>query len=218
MDDSQEIGPRQDPVVPQQYEAWANVYDRFWARYVNQTLPVLRRVADVQPGERVIDLACGTGEFERLVLAAEPRAQLIGVDLSPSMLERARAKLDGQGDVRFEEADVHALPFGTGAFDVAVCANTFHYFSHPGHVLREARRVLRPNGRVVILDWCRDFWTCRVMDAVLRILDPAYQHCYALDEMRGLLEATDFAIRESFRYRFDLIWGMMVVHAEIGHS
>jgi hypothetical protein len=71
--------------------------------------------------------------------------------------------------------------------------------------------VLIPNGRLVMLDWCRDFWTCRVMDAVLRILDPAYQHCYTLGEMRSLLERADFALQDQFRYRFDLVWGMMVV-------
>lgn len=216
MDEFQDGAPRQDPTVSQQYDAWAKVYDLFWARYVNRTLPVLRRAAEVQPGERVVDLACGTGELERRVLDAEPRAQLVGVDLAPSMVERARAKLDAQPRVRFEEADVHALPFEAGTFDVAVCANTFHYFTHPVQVLREARRVLRPDGRLVILDWCRDFWTCRVMDAVLQVLDPAYQHCYTLEELGGLFEAADFVIRDSFRYRFDWVWGMMVVQAERG--
>jgi ubiquinone/menaquinone biosynthesis C-methylase UbiE len=204
---------RQDPSVPEQYDAWARVYDLFWGRYVNQTIPVLQRAADVQAGERVLDLACGTGAFEQRVLAAVPDAQIVGVDLAPAMVERARAKLDGRPNVRFEQADVHDLPFEDNAFDVAVCANTFHYFTHPEAVLAEARRVLRPGGRLVVLDWCRDFWTCRVMDAVLPFIDPAYQHCYTLDEMRPLLAGADFSTQQQFRYRFDLIWGMMVVEA-----
>jgi ubiquinone/menaquinone biosynthesis C-methylase UbiE len=167
----------------------------------------------VAPGERVLDLACGTGTFERRVLADVPDATLVGVDLAPSMVERARAKLDGQPGVRFEQADVHALPFGDDAFDVAVCANTFHYFTHPEKVLAEARRTLRPGGRLVVLDWCRDFWTCRVMDAVLSLIDPAYQHCYTLDEMQALLDAAGFSPQHPLCYRFDLIWGMMVVDA-----
>jgi ubiquinone/menaquinone biosynthesis C-methylase UbiE len=204
---------RQDPSVPEQYDAWANIYDVFWARYVNKTIPVLQRVADVASGERVLDLACGTGTFERRVLTDVPDATLVGVDLASSMVERARAKLGGQPGVRFEQADVHALPFEDDAFDVAVCANTFHYFTHPEEVLAEARRVLRPGGRLVVLDWCRDFWTCRVMDAVLPLIDPAYQHCYTLDEMQALLDAAGFSTQRPFRYRFDLIWGMMVVDA-----
>ena len=204
---------RQDPSVPKQYDAWARVYDLFWARYVNKTIPVLQRAADVQAGERVLDLACGTGTFERRVVEDVPDANVVGVDLAPAMVERARAKLDGQPGVRFEQADVHDLPFDDDVFDVAVCANTFHYFTHPEQVLVEARRVLRPGGRLVVLDWCRDFWTCRVMDAVLPLIDPAYQHCYTLDEMRDLLTESDFLPQRQFRYRFDLIWGMMVVEA-----
>ncbi|WP_263808075.1 class I SAM-dependent methyltransferase [Salinibacter sp.] len=213
MSHSHDRTPRQDPAVPAQYDAWATVYDLFWARYVNKTIPVLQRVADVTAGERGLDLACGTGPFEWRVLDEEPDATLVGVDLSPAMVERARAKLDGRPGVRFEQADVHDLPFGDNAFDVAVCANTFHYFTHPEQVLTEARRVLRPGGRLVVLDWCRDVWTCRVMDAVLPHLDPAYQYCYTLDEMRALLAEADFSTHRQFRYRFDLIWGMMVVEA-----
>ena len=203
----------QDSSVVEQYDAWAHVYDWFWARYVNQTIPVLQRAAAVQPGERVLDLACGTGEFERRVLEATPEAELVGIDLAPSMVERAQAKLAGTPGVRFEQADVHDLPSPDEAFEAVVCANTFHYFSHPEQVLREARRVLRPGGRLVLLDWCRDFWTCRVMDAVLQRIDPAYQTCYTLAEMRQLLGSTSLRHRYDFRYRFDVVWGMMVVEA-----
>jgi hypothetical protein len=51
------------------------------------------------------------------------------------------------------------------------------------------------------------------MDAVLHVVDPAHQHCYTLDELRTLLEAAAFSIQNPFRYRFDLVWGMMAVEA-----
>ncbi|MFB6230615.1 MAG: class I SAM-dependent methyltransferase [Salinibacter sp.] len=204
---------RQEVSVAKQYDAWAHVYDRFWRRYVNQTVPVAQRAAAVEPGERVVDLACGTGELERRLAAAVPDIDVVGVDLAPSMIERARGKLAGTAGVRFERADVHDLPFQDDAFDVAICANTFHYFTAPDVMLREAARVLGPDGRFIVLDWCRDFWTCRVMDGVLRHIDPAYQHCYTLDEMAAFLENAPFDLRYHFRYRFDLIWGMMVVEA-----
>lgn len=207
------LSARQDSSVTTQYEAWASIYDLLWRRYVNKTLPVLKRALDLVPGERMLDLGCGTGELERLILTDTADVQLIGVDIAPSMIERARGKLAHEEGVRFEQADAHDLPFEDASFDVIACGNTFHYVSHPEVVAQEAARVLRPGGRLVLLDWCRDFWTCRVMDAVLRRLDPAYHTCYTLDELADFLAPTAFSLHEAFRYRFDLVWGMMVVEA-----
>lgn len=203
----------QDPSVPSQYDAWAQVYDRLWRRYMNQTLPVIRRTASVGQNERVLDLACGTGELMHRIARRTAEVDLVGVDLAPAMVERAREKLSGVPAAHPRQADSHDLPFADDTFDVILCANTFHYFTHPQVVLAEVRRVLRPDGRLVLLDWCRDFWTCRLMDAVLRRIDPAYETCYALAEMTSLLGGASFRVTESFRYRFDLVWGMMVVTA-----
>ena len=205
--------PHQDPSVPDQYDAWAQVYDVLWARYMDQTLPVAQRAATVEPGERVLDLACGTGDLLRRLAQETPDAKLRGIDLSSKMVTRARRKLTEVSSAAVDQADAHDLPFGDNAFDVLVCANTFHYFTHPARVVQEARRVLRPTGRLVLLDWCRDFWTCRVMDAVLQYIDPAYEGCYTLDELTALLEHASLAVPKAFRYRFDLVWGMMVVTA-----
>lgn len=206
-------GERQDRSVPDQYDRWARIYDRLWRRYMNRTLPVARQTAAVAPDDRVLDLACGTGELLRRIARHTPEADLTGIDLAPAMVEQARGKLAEVPGVRVEQADAHDLPFRDDAFDVVVCASTFHYFTHPAVVLAEARRVLRPTGRLVVLDWCRDFWTCRVMDAVLRRLDPAHHDCYTVDEMTSLLRAAGLGVRDPFQYRFDLVWGMMVVEA-----
>lgn len=208
------ISRSQDPIVPRQYDAWARVYDVLWRRYMNKTLPVLQDAAQIQPGERVFDLACGTGELERRIVEATPDVELVGVDLAPAMVDRARSKIGHLPHVSFLKADAHDLhPFADASFDVVVSANTFHYFTHPERVLMEAARVLRPGGRLVVLDWCRDYWACQLMDAVLPWVDPAYQHCYTVDEMHALVEAAPLTYRNAFRYRFDLVWGMMVIEA-----
>lgn len=204
---------RQDQSVADQYDTWAQVYDWLWARYMNQTLPVAQRMAAVAPGERVLDLACGTGELLRGIAQDTPGAELIGIDLAPKMVRRARSKLSGVPKAQVRRADAHALPFEDNSFDTIVCASTFHYFTDPEAVLAEAHRVLGPDGKLVLLDWCRDFWTCRVMDRVLRVADPAHTYCYTLDELTALLEQASFDGAHTFRYRFDLVWGMMGVTA-----
>lgn len=204
---------RQDTSVPSQYDAWARIYDLLWARYMNQTLPVAQQTAAVRTGEHVLDVACGTGELLSRVATETPGAELTGVDLAPKMVERARKKLSDEPNAHVERADAHDLPYADDTFDVVVCANTFHYFTHPEQVLEEVRRVLEPEGRLVLLDWCRDFWTCRTMDAVLQYVDPAYETCYTRAELTTLLARASFEVPDAFRYRFDVVWGMMVVTA-----
>jgi ubiquinone/menaquinone biosynthesis C-methylase UbiE len=174
---------------------------------------VVQRAAAVRTGERILDLACGTGELLRRIAAEIPEADPTGVDLAPGMIDRARRKLAGVPHAQVQQADAHDLPFDESSFDAAVCANSFHYFSHPQQVLAEARRVLRSDGRLVLLDWCRDYWTCKGMDAVLQRVDPAYDTCYTIDELTTLLERAGLRTQYMFRYRFDLVWGMMVATA-----
>lgn len=203
----------QDLTVPHQYERWARVYDLLWRRYMNQTLPVLQRTANLTPGERILDLGSGTGELARRICASTPGLDIVGVDLAPAMVEQAQQKLENVEAASFVHADAHELPFEDASFDVVVSASTFHYLTFPHRVLQEVGRVLRPEGRLVVLDWCRDFWTCRVMDVVLTMIDPAHRRCYTLDEVVSLFGASPLTFRSGFRYRFDVVWGMMVVEA-----
>lgn len=204
---------RQDTSVTAQYDAWARVYDLVWARYMDQTLPVALRTAKVAPDDRVLDLACGTGELLHRLAQDVPVAELRGIDISSEMVARARRKLATASGARVQRADAHDLPFADNSFDVVVCASTFHYFTRPRAVLSEVRRVCRSGGRFVLLDWCRDYWACRVMDAVLQWLDPAYTTCYTLGQLTATLESTSFRVSDAFRYRFDIVWGMMVTTA-----
>jgi len=203
----------QDSTVAAQYDSWARFYDLLWRRYMNRTLPVVRDTAAVRPDEQVLDLACGTGELLRRLARTGSTAELTGVDLAAGMVGHARHKLADHPEVSVEQADAHDLPFADATFDVIVSSSTFHYFTHPETVLAEARRVLRPQGRFVVLDWCRDYWTCRVMDSVLQYVDPAHGTCYTLPELVDYFDAAGWTLRSSFRYRFDLVWGMMVVDA-----
>lgn len=203
----------QDPAVARQYDGWARVYDRFWDRYVDKTLSVVLDRAVVDPGERVLDLACGTGELERRLVDSVPEVEGVGVDVAPSMIEQARTKLRDAPAVSFVWGDAHTLPFDDASFDVVVCANSFHYFTRPMAVLEEAARVVRPGGRLFLLDWCRDFWTCRAMDTFLQWVDPAHHRCYSLAELSTFTGAAGFHVRSTFRYRFDVVWGMMGVEA-----
>lgn len=196
-----------------QYNQLAQIYDRRWGRYVTNTLAFLKEWATVSPSALVLDIACGTGELERLLLEDNPAQHITGVDISEQMLIQAQQKLKSYLHVSFKRAAASALPFPDKSFDVVVSANAFHYFSDPTTALAEMRRVLKSDGKVIILDWCKDFLLCRVFDWVLKLLDPAYQQCYTEAELHELLETAGFRIAYAQRVRFDVIWGLMVVTA-----
>lgn len=199
--------------VQRQYDRWAPVYDALWGRYARRTLRVLDAWAAAAPHEAVLDVGCGTGAFEARLLARYPSQRITGVDLSARMVAVAREKLSGYPSAAFVQAPASALPFADGAFDVVVSASVFHYFEDPHAALGEMQRVLRPGGRLVLLDWCRDFWTCRVMDAVLTLLDPAHRTCYTLADLLAMLRHAGLAVRRFERFRLDLIWGLMITEA-----
>jgi ubiquinone/menaquinone biosynthesis C-methylase UbiE len=199
--------------VRQQYDQVAAVYDQRWSRYVTHTLEFLKAWVSLSPTDRVLDVACGTGEFERIVLLAHPTQEIVGVDFSESMVAIARQKARTFPQVSFQVATASALPFADHQFDVVVCANAFHYFDDPIVALMEMKRVLKPTGKVVILDWCRDFFLCRVCDVVLKLFDPAHQRCYTEGEFHDLLTSAGFEVVRSRRIRFGWVWGLMVATA-----
>lgn len=104
-------------------------------------------LAAVGPGSRVLDVATGTGDLA--IEAASRGADVVGTDFSEAMLERARAKAPG---IAFEQGDALALRYPDGAFDAATVGFGARNFADLDQGLREMARVVRPGGRVVVLE------------------------------------------------------------------
>jgi ubiquinone/menaquinone biosynthesis C-methylase UbiE len=113
-------------------------------------------LAGVRPGMRVLDVATGTGEPAiSLAPLADPLGEVIGIDTSAEALETAcqRAEERHLLNLRFQQADVHALPFPDGAFDVITSRLGVMFFSDLARAMEEMRRVLCPGGHIVLLAW-----------------------------------------------------------------
>ena len=200
--------PPEVEAVRRQYDRLANSYDRRWRSYVAVTLHAVADSVRLRGSERLLDIACGTGELERLLLAHGPGLQTVGADISLGMLRQASAK-HANGRASWVQAGAARLPFPDRIFDCALCANSFHYFRSPRQALREARRVLRPHGLFVLVDWCDDYLSCKLCALWLRLTDPAFCRAYTVRACRSLLEQSGFEVLHGDHFRVRPIWGMM---------
>lgn len=134
-----------------QREAWA----KFAALELMTTPPAATLVsfAGIKPGEKVLDVGCGTGVAA--VTARAAGAKLTGLDLTPALLERARenARIGGFDDIVWKEGDAEALPFKDGEFDVVISQYGHMFAPRADVATREMLRVLRPGGRIAFSTW-----------------------------------------------------------------
>ena len=195
----------------QHYDVLAQQYDSRWKTYVQTTLQRLISSLALKGTEAILDVACGTGELERLLHNIYPAIKITGVDPSAGMLEVARAKLLPTSVIQFIQGDANSLPCNNGQFDVVLTASAFHYFPDPVAALREMQRTLHPDGKIIILDWCRDYWLCAAYDVVLKLIDKSHAQCYTVDEMRGFAAAASLPIVGQEKFRTSWLWGMMQV-------
>ncbi len=131
-------------------------YEALWQSQLAPAQEKLIGCAALSPGERVLDLACGTGLVSfAAAQAVGPHGSVIGVDLSGRMIDAAwqRAREKSLGNVSFARMDAEQLDLPDGSFDVALCSLGFMYMPEPEQALREMRRVLRPGGRLVAAVW-----------------------------------------------------------------
>ena len=202
-----------DSAVRQAYDRQAQDYDRRWSRYLSHTLSFLRSWAEILESAAVLDVGCGTGEFERLLLDEQPDQRIVGIDLSEEMLRVARAKCGSFPNVSFVRASASHLPFPGQHFDTILSASALHYFAEPDRCLSEMHRVLRRGGSLTILDWCKDYLLCRVYDAAFKLAQPAYESSYTEREFYRMLASAGFQVKVSKKTSLTLVGGIMIATA-----
>jgi len=187
--------------------------DRRWRRATAE--------AAVRPGDRVLDACCGTGDLA--VACARAGGQVTGLDFSGRMLERARRKAP---ELEWVQGDLLALPFAEGTFDAATVGFGVRNVDDIGAGLRELRRVLRPGGRLAVLEITRPrgllrhfygLWFDRVVPLLGRVLPGGAAYTYlpasvrrfpGPEDLARLLEESGFA---SVRFRL-FAGGIVALH------
>ena len=145
---------------------------------VAQRREIMRRL-ELKPGEQVIDIGAGPCLLtEEMARAVGPAGRVVGIDLSNEMLSMGRARCTGLAWVELGEADAVSLPFPKATFDAAVASQVYEYVGDLARALAEARRVLRPGGRLLVLDtdWDSIVWNTSDRPRTTRMLTAWKEH------------------------------------------
>jgi ubiquinone/menaquinone biosynthesis C-methylase UbiE len=134
----------------------AEHYERFWAEQLEPAQALLLRLAALAPGERVLEVAGGTGLVTfRAAEAVGPTGAVVATDISDQMVEllRVGAAERGMTQVTAERMEAEALTVDDASFDVTLCSLGLMYVPDPERSLREMHRALKPGGRAVAAVW-----------------------------------------------------------------
>ena len=140
--------------VERVYEKLSKVYDLIFGPTLHPGRLVALERMGIKPGDRILEVGVGTGINTSLY---PPYCQVTGVDLSSSMLEKARERVarEGHRHVRLLEMDAQNLTFADGSFDIVYAPYLVSVVPDPVQVVREMRRVCRPGGKIIILNHFR---------------------------------------------------------------
>ena len=195
-------GPTQDLMVTRLMPA---IYERYWRPALGrlfkgvtgpgmaEEIRIARLLLGLSEKDFVLDVACGPGNFSReFARAVGPEGLVVGVDASPTMLERGGEELRraDPGNLLLVRADSTDLPFADQSFDGSCCFAALHLFGDPFAALGEMRRVLRPGGRIALMTSIRRELTVKPLKPVLE--RASGMRIFESDEIVAALEALGF--------------------------
>lgn len=163
----------------QEFDRWSSRYDRGILQRLFFEPSHALMLEEMGPEQsRILDIGCGTGIFATQLLDRFPQSQVWGLDLSDGMLRQARERCrNAPGRLHLVQGDSERLPFASDTFDAVTCTHSFHHYPRQRRVLAEMHRVLRPGGRLLVIDGDRDgLWGRLIFDVIVVLMEGAVHH------------------------------------------
>jgi len=159
----------------------------------------------IGPDDTVLDIACGPGLITCVM--AQVARQVTGIDITPAMIEQARARQQAKGltNVAWQVGDVMPLSFAAASFSVVFTRYSFHHFLDPKAVLAEMVRVCEPGGKVAVVDvFTTTPEQAAAYNQVEKLRDPSHTRALLIDELTGLFRDAGLSDTKSEFYKLEV--------------
>ena len=206
---------------------WHSFTERTLAEAVAMLDSVRLRNVSSQRGlpPRVLDVACGTGVLLHMLSKQIPDMEGYGLDASADMLAQARLALANQPHIQLEQAilgneEASHLPYASRFFDLITCTNALHDVSNPVGVLTELRRLLAPEGQLILEDYARHgpsvLWT--LFEWLIRRIEAGEVQAYSLSEVKSLCRQAGLSVARERAFALNWLWHGWALRLSVASS
>lgn len=184
--------------VVEEYTGIAKIYDDKWKKYLASTEQAIIEQLKLKGKETVLDAGCGTGSLIAAIRQKfKHRGKIFGFDITPAMLDLAEYHLSKDRfnkTLQLELAHCENFSAKNASIDVVISSSVLHHLPHPDHAFAEFHRVLKKNGRLLVLDICTDYPTTFIIDRFARIFHKAHHKAYTAAQVEEILKKHKFSV------------------------
>lgn len=190
------------------YNRNANKYEQRWQKYLEHTHNKLLNQLEINSTDTILDASGGTGLLaKKLIDRNYPFKQFVVNEPSDEMLAIARQRLPGKSSIRFNNHKVQDLSYPENFFTKIICLNSFHFYEEQEQVLNHFYRLLKPGGKLYILDWNREGFF-KLVNTFIQWSGSEYINTRSLHELQQMMSDNEFSIQssQSWSWRY---WKLM---------